>query len=70
MNLLYKLCNRNTAFTLTRRSLKPSHIMVEEFNRIFILWNYYNCVKASRMSYFVAINVWSQPVFRCDVQNS
>lgn len=34
-----------------------------EFNRTFILWIYYNIVKAPRMSYIAFLHILSQLVF-------
>lgn len=45
-----------------RRRLKPSHAVVK-FSRVFILWNYCNFVKASRMSHIALIHPLSQLVF-------
>lgn len=45
-----------------RRPLKPSCAVIE-FSRIFILWNYYSFVKASRMSHIAFVHILSQLVF-------
>lgn len=56
-----ELNSRSTAFTI-RSPLKPSHALVE-FIRTFILWIYYNIMKAPKMSYIAFLHILSQLVF-------